>query len=165
MNVLKNIRTFFFRNLLTEKINMFRLTRVIVVMLSFLVLACKDQAKKNMLPELATCDSAAVMYYHKPGNPRFFNMAKLFDKTSLSLIAADINGEIIVSDTCATQGKIYYYGKGDAVYVAYFTRAKECMTFSFIKTGEKYFVKMSDEAKKLLDSLQQKAVEPKASVD
>ena len=138
---------------------MFRTTLVIVVMLSSVALACKDPAKNNMLPELAGCDSAAVMYYHKPGNPRFFNMTKLFDKTSLSLITADINGKIIAGDTCATQGKIYYYGKGDAVYIAYFTRAKECMTFSFIKTGEKYFVKMSDEVKKLLDDLQKQAKE------
>lgn len=118
-----------------------------------------------MLPELATCDSAAVMYYHQPGNPRFFNMTKLSDKTSLSLMADDINGEIFTAnDTCATQGKIYFYGKGDAVYIVYFTRAKECMTFSFIKTGEKYFVKMNAAIKKLLDELQQKAVEPKAVV-
>ena len=144
---------------------MFRITIAVFALISLLILSCKEPAQKNLLPELTSCDSAAIMYYHKPGNPRFFNMTKLFDKTSLSLIAADINGKIIASDTCATQGKIYYYGKGDAVYIAYFTRANECMTFSFIKTGEKYFVKMGDEVKKLLDELQQKAVEPKALVD
>lgn len=143
---------------------MFKIAFPILAALSFLMLACKDSAKKNMLPELAACDSAAVMYYHKPGNPRFFNMTKLFDKASLSLIAADLNGNIITpKDTCATQGKIYYYGKGDAVYIAYFTRAKECMTLSFIKTGNKYFVSMSEDVKKLLDGLQEKAVEPIAA--
>ncbi|WP_276504969.1 hypothetical protein [Terrimonas pollutisoli] len=142
---------------------MFRITITVFSILSLLILSCKEPAQKNLLPELTSCDSAAVMYYHKPGNPRFFNMTKLFDKTSLSLIAADINGEIIrAKDTCATQGKIYYYGKGDAVYIAYFTRANECMTLSFIKTGNKYFVKMSEDVKKLLDGLQAKATEPKA---
>ena len=142
---------------------MFRITIAVFALISLLILSCKEPAQKNLLPELTSCDSAAIMYYHKPGNPRFFNMTKLFDKTSLSLIAADINGEIItVKDTCATQGKIYYYGKGDAVYIAYFTRANKCMTLSFIKTGNKYFVKMSDEVKKLLDGLQAKAIEPKA---
>lgn len=145
---------------------MFRITLAVFALLSLLILSCKEPAQKELLPELASCDSAAVLYYHKPGNPRFFNMTKLFDKPSLSLIAGDINGEIIRrNDTCATQGKIYYYGKGDAVYTAYFTRAKDCMTLSFIKTGEKYFVKMSGEVKNLLDGLQQKAVEPKAAVN
>jgi hypothetical protein len=32
------------------------------------------------------------------------------------------------------------------------------MTFSFIKTGEKYFTKMSREAKELLDSLEKNVI-------
>ena len=42
------------------------------------------------MPELSTCDSAAVMYYHTQGNPRFFNMTKVYDKKILSAIAVDI---------------------------------------------------------------------------
>ena len=125
--------------------------------------ACKDNAQKNMMPEMNSCDSAVIMYYHTPGNPRFFNMVKLKDKESLSVIAADANGKVIKSkDTCTSQGKIYFYGKGDAVYVTYFTRTDECRTFSFIKTGEKYFTSMSSKAKELLDTLQRLAKEPVA---
>lgn len=125
--------------------------------------ACKDNAQKNMMPEMNSCDSAVIMYYHTPGNPRFFNMVKIKDKESLSVIAADANSKVIKSkDTCTSQGKIYFYGKGDAVYVTYFSRTDECRTFSFIKTGEKYFTSMSSKAKELLDTLQRLAKEPVA---
>ncbi len=132
-----------------------------IAIVYFLILGCKEQSRKNQLPELETCDSAAVMYYNTPGNPRFFNMTKVYDKKILSVIAEDVNGRVIKSkDTCTTQGKIYYYGKGDAVYSVYFSRLKDCMTISFIKTGEKYFVSMSDATKKLLEELQATAKEP-----
>lgn len=128
-----------------------------------IAVACKDNVKKNMMPEMNSCDSAVIMYYHTPGNPRFFDMVKLKDKESLSVIASDANGKVIKSkDTCTSQGKIYFYGKGDAVYVTYFTRMDDCRTFSFIKTGEKYFTNMSSSAKELLDTLQRQAKEPVA---
>ena len=92
------------------------------------------------MPEMATCDSAVIMYYHTPGNPRFFNMVKVKDKEWLSLISNDV--------------------KGDAVYVTYFSRNDDCQSFSFIKTGVKYFTNMSSETKELLDKLQRDAKEP-----
>ena len=113
------------------------------------------------MPELATCDSATVMYYHEKGNPRFFNLAKIYDKKIIASIAENVNDKLILGkDSCATQGKIYCYGKGDAVYIVYFTREPDCLTMSFIKTGEKYFVGMNRECKKLLDDLQKVAKEP-----
>lgn len=113
------------------------------------------------MPEMATCDSAVIMYYHTPGNPRFFNMVKVKDKEWLSLISNDVNGKVTNSkDTCTSQGKIYFYGKGDAVYVTYFSRNDDCQSFSFIKTGVKYFTNMSSETKELLDKLQRDAKEP-----
>lgn len=141
-----------------NRLFLFAITAIIL-----LTVACKDNAKKNMMSEMNSCDSAVIMYYHTPGNPRFFNMVKLKDKESLSVIAADANGKVIKSkDTCTSQGKIYFYGKGDAVYVTYFTRTDECRTFSFIKTGEKYFTRMNEKAKELLDTLQRQAKEPVA---
>ena len=141
-----------------NRLFLFSMAAILVV-----TMACKDNAKKNMMPEMATCDSAVIMYYHTPGNPRFFNMVKLKDKESLSVIAADANGKVIRSkDTCTSQGKIYFYGKGDAVYVTYFSRIDDCKTLSFIKTGVKYFTRMSSESKELLDKLQKDAKEPVA---
>jgi len=115
-----------------------------------------------MMPELSSCDSAAVMFYKTPGNPRFFTMSKLYDKAILSTIEEDVNGKLISGkDSCISQGKIYYYGKGDAVYVVYFSKASDCKTLSFIKTGEKYFTNMDKATEKILDDLQKTAKEPK----
>ena len=140
-----------------------RLFLFATIVILLLTVACKDNAKKNMLPKMASCDSAVIMYYHTPGNPRFFNMVKLKNKESLSVIAADVNGKVIKSkDTCTSQGKIYFYGEKGAVYVTYFSRIDDCQTLSFIKTGVKYFTRMSSESKELLDKLQKDAKEPVA---
>ncbi|MEO7923616.1 MAG: hypothetical protein ABIR30_08050 [Chitinophagaceae bacterium] len=112
-----------------------------------------------MLPELAASDSAVIMYYHSPGEPRFFNMVKLRSPNPLSSVAADVNQLVITAkDTCTTQGKIYFYGKAGAVETVYFSRNKDCMTLSFIKTGEKYFTSMGNETLKLLDSLEKNVI-------
>jgi len=145
---------------------MLRRIFLITITGSFFFTGCKDQSKKKLMPELITCDSIAVMYYHTPGNPRFFNMTKVHDKKILGTIAENINEEVIKSkDSCTTQGKIYYYGKGDAVYSVYFSRLKNCLTISFIKTGEKYFVSMNAATKKLLDELQKAAKEPRSEIN
>jgi hypothetical protein len=65
---------------------------------------------------------------------------------------------IAPKDTCATQGKIYFYSGKEAVETIYFSRVDDCMTLSFIKTGEKYFTKMSARVKEKLDELEKKAV-------
>ena len=113
------------------------------------------------MPELSSCDSAAVMFYKTPGNSRFFTMSKVYDKSILSTIEKDVNGKIIGGkDSCTTQGKIYYYGKGDAVYAVYFSKAADCKTLSFIRTAEKYFTAMDEATEKILDDLQKTAKEP-----
>lgn len=127
-----------------------------VICSAFTFIGCKESnIKSNMLPALAENDSAVVMYYHVPGNPRFFNMIKIRKKSILGPVIRDANKKIIdPRDTCTTQGKIYFYGKAGAVEVVYFSRNEDCMTISFIKTGEKYFTGMSEKSKVLLDSLE-----------
>ena len=129
-----------------------------LIILFFCLVAgsCSQKTIKiNMLPSLADSDSAVVMYYHTPGDPRFFNMTKVKDDHPLTVIAKDVNKRVIdPKDSCVTQGKIYFYGKAGAVETIYFSRNKDCMTLSFIKTGEKYFTSMSERAKELLDSLE-----------
>jgi hypothetical protein len=117
---------------------------------------CRQKTVKiRMLPALAESDSAVVMYYHTPGDPRFFNMIKVKGKNPIPVAAADANGPVITAkDSCVTQGKIYFYGKNDAVETLYFSRNNDCMTLSFIQTGEKYFTGMSEATKALLDSLE-----------
>ena len=113
------------------------------------------------MPELAYCDSAAVMFYNTPGNPRFFKMSKVHEKSILSAIADNVNGKVISGkESCPTQGKIYYYGKRHEVFVVYFSKDDTCMVLSMIKTGEKYFTKMHKGTQQILDELQKTAKEP-----
>lgn len=128
----------------------------VVVLLCLVAGSCKQKTVKiKMLPAIADSDSAVVMYYHSPGDSRFFNMIKVKGKNPLPVVTTDVNDKVIkAKDTCTTQGKIYFYGKGDAVETVYFSRNEDCLTLSFIKTGEKYFTQMSKEAKELLDSLE-----------
>ncbi len=133
-----------------------KLNALVIVFFCFIASSCKQKTVKiRMLPSLAESDSAVVMYYHTPGDPRFFNMTKVKGDDPLSVIAKDVNKRVIdPKDSCVTQGKIYFYGKAGAVETIYFSRDKGCMTLSFIKTGEKYFTGMSERAKELLDSLE-----------
>ncbi|MDZ4808668.1 MAG: hypothetical protein SGI96_10400 [Bacteroidota bacterium] len=133
-----------------------KLVSLIILCIAMLFGGCKQKTVRiNMLPSLASSDSAVVMYYHSPGDPRFFNMIKIKDTNPLPVVTDDVNKRVITTkDTCTTQGKIYFYGKGGAVETIYFSRNKECMTLSFIKTGEKYFTSMSKETMELLDSLE-----------
>ena len=134
---------------------------VLITLIYFFSAGCSGHSKNNMLPELAYCDSAAVMFYKTPGNPRFFKMTKLHEKSMLSAIGKDVNGKVIKGmESCTTQGKIYYYGKGDEVFVVYFNKDDTCMLLSFIKTGEKYFTKMNKATRLILDDLRKEAKEP-----
>lgn len=125
------------------------------------VISCNDQAKRNLQPEIAASDSAVVMYYNKPGDHRFFKMTKIHEKEFITSVSDAVNGKIITAkDTCTTQGKIYFYGEKGAVYIVYFSRLKDCMTLSFIKTGEKYFTKMTKEVKQMLEKQEKSAGTP-----
>jgi hypothetical protein len=113
---------------------------------------------KGLMEEVRLSDSAVVMFYKTPGNPRFFSYCKIKNISELFSIVDDINKPL--SDSmkgCSTNGKIYFYGKADVVYPVYFTSDNACSGFSFIKTGEKYFTKMSIGSKAILDSLKHKA--------
>jgi len=139
------------------------LRSVLTVLISFaaFVFVCCREGKHTLMPEVNKADSAVVMYYNQPGNPRFYKYTKVYDMKRILPVTKDVNKRIIESrNECTTQGKIYFYRAKEEVYTVYFCRAKGCMTFSFIKTGEKYFTRMSDASKKLLDNLQAEAKEP-----
>jgi hypothetical protein len=137
---------------------MMKVSSLLVVVFCLVAGSCKQKTVKiNMLPAIANSDSAVVMYFHSPGNPRFYNMIKVKGKNPLPVVTTDVNDKVIVAkDTCTTQGKIYFYSKAGAVETIYFSRNNDCMTLSFMKTGEKYFTKMSEKTKQLLDSLEKK---------
>ena len=125
-------------------------------------ISCQDDTKRELMKELqTTIDSATVLYYDTANNPRFFKYVKVPEVKFLSPVISDVNKRVINKrDDCATQGKIYFYGKAGAVHIVYFSDSGDCMTFSFIITGEKYFVKMSESSGMLLKELKHKAKEP-----
>ncbi len=106
------------------------------------------------MDQISLADSAACIYYDKPSNPRFFKVTKVRDIGLLKTVIADVNsGSISVSANCKTLGKFYFYGKGDIVDIVYFSNADSCMSFSFIKNGEKYYARMGEKSQQLIDSL------------
>ena len=134
---------------------MMRISPFFLLLLCYWLTACKQSGKNNLLPQLMESDSAIVMYYHTPGEPRFFNMKKIYEKEFISLIASAVNKNTIkAKNTCTTQGKIYFYGKAGAVETIYFSRLQDCMTLSFIKTGEKYYTNMNAGVKNTLDEFE-----------
>ncbi len=118
---------------------------------------------KGMMDQINLADSAALIYYNQPGNPRFFTVTQLHNPEFLSGLIEDINSPQVADDKdCPTLGKLYFYGKGDIVDVVYFSNNDSCMTFSWIKNGEKYFTPMGMASKKFIDSMKNFAREPRS---
>lgn len=114
-----------------------------------------------MLPGIATADSAAVMYYIKTADPRFFKYTKVYKINEMLPLIKVINAKVVKEiPGCPTEGKIYFYKKKGAIDVVYFSGRKGCMRFYFIINGEKYYVKMSNAANDYLDTLAPLAKEP-----
>ena len=122
---------------------------------------CSPKGSPNLLPELSTCDSAVIMYYKTPGNPRFFKMAKIYDLTALATIASAANQPARIAERdCNTQGKIYCYGDKGEVFVLYFTHDAACKSLTFIKTGQKFEVDLPGKVYELLEKEKMRAYEP-----
>ena len=132
-----------------------------MLVLCLSLLACQPSGTPNLLTELNSCDSAVVIYYKTPGNPRFFQMVKVYKPELLSSLATNANQPARSGlKDCTSEGKIYYYGDREEVLVLYFTVADSCKRLSFIKTGEKYGVKMTSRNAAILDSLKKFSYEP-----
>lgn len=109
---------------------------------------------KGMMDQINFADSAVIIYYKTPANPRFYRVFKMQDLDVLQPMIADVNSANIPSNNnCPSLGKLYFYGKGDIVDVVYFSTADSCKSFSFIKNGEKYATRMGEKSQQLIDSL------------
>jgi hypothetical protein len=141
-----------------------------ILLMMFSLFSCKNREKKiteqvsqeqytpiapkGMMDQINQADSAVVIFYNKPANPRFFKVFKVSNLGVLQSVISDINSAVKErKDNCQTLGKLYFYGKGDVVDVVYFSDADSCRSFSFIKNGEKYFTRMGDDAQRLIDSV------------
>jgi hypothetical protein len=131
------------------------MSRALLILLVVLGLAsCRPSDGKNdLLPLVSTSDSAVVLYYREPGEPRFFRISKVYRTGFIDQVAQAVNRRAVAGKaTCITQGKIHFYRSGGAVETIYFSRADSCRSLSFIKTGEKYVTQMPT---MVLDSLNQ----------
>lgn len=114
-----------------------------------------------MLPEIANADSAAVMFYNKITDSRFFKYTKVYKVKEMEQLIKDVNANVVKEmPGCPTKGKIYFYKKKGAIDVVYFSGREGCMRLYFIINGEKYYVNMSNAANDYLDSLEPLAKEP-----
>ena len=117
------------------------------------------QLVEGKMKEVFNADSAVVLYYKTPGNPRFFSYTKVTNMLLLKGLMRNVNESISDSTKgCVTNGKIYFYDNTEAVYTVYFSNSDSCSTLSYIKTGEKFFTKMNAPVKELIDSLYKHAV-------
>jgi hypothetical protein len=132
---------------------------------SVLYFSCRTVTiKRKMYPQLYKADSAYLMYYNTPGNPRFFKLVKLYDTLAFRPLVDNVNGNIIDSSSgCTTEGKLYFYEGVNAVHTVYFSRQENCQSLYFITGGNKYFTNMNRDVKNWLDKLQPEAVEIKVA--
>src|SRR5690606_494946 len=66
-------------------------------------------------------DSAYILYYHKPGDHRFYSTTRITDKKSLEPLMKAANETIIPdANDCVTRGKIHLYAKEGKLYTLYF---------------------------------------------
>lgn len=127
-----------------------------------LIFSCHD-SRSGIMENIRQADSAAVLYYKTPGNPRFYSYVKIRDTKQLEQIINDVNDELTDNqDECISQGKIHFYSGTEEVLTIYYSLAPECKTFSFIQTGRKYFTGMSRESSEILNELKKKAIDPVA---
>jgi hypothetical protein len=88
-----------------------RIFFLLITAMALALLSCQPTGTPNMISELNACDSAVIMYYKTPGNPRFFQMVKLYDTSLLKTFADNANANARpAQEDCTSQGKIYYYG-------------------------------------------------------
>lgn len=112
-----------------------------------------------MLPLLSTSDSAVVLYYMDPGEPRFYRISKVYNTGFIDQMATAINRRAVKRKlACLTEGKIHFYRSGGAVETIYFSRVDSCRYLSFIKTGEKYVLRMPASVLDSLDHYQKRSV-------
>jgi hypothetical protein len=132
---------------------------------SVLYFSCRTVTiKRKMYPQLYKTDSAYLMYYNTPGNPRFFKLVKLYDTLSFRPLVDNANGNIVDSVSgCTTEGKLYFYEGANAVHTVYFSRKDSCKSLYFIIGGNKYFTSMQSGVKEWLDKLEPGAIEVKAA--
>lgn len=126
-----------------------------------LLASCGEKGKDNLMPELNAADSAAVVFYTTPGNPRFYTFAKITDTVQLRSFAIRANKSAkTMKDDCLTEGKIFFYKGKEEAYPVYFSTSAGCRKMYFIRTGVKYYTPLPSDLENYLLELKKTAREP-----
>lgn len=122
---------------------------------------------KKLQDDLTAADSAAILLFDKPADPRFFKYVSVPDISSIVSIVDDFLEKNAFQDmqTCKSNGKIYWYGEGDRVSTVYLCFKDSCPSFAVIQNGEKRYFMMSRTSVSLLTEMLRHAKRPQSSAN
>ena len=132
---------------------------------SCIVAGCKEKITgKKLMPDMQQTDSIELIYFKSPDSTRYFTYLPMNDSSFIKSIIDDVNGEVQPENPCMKEGKIYCFKKGQIFNTIFFAVAdKNCTLFRFIKNGNLYYFKMSDDVKEKLLKFKSFAREPSSS--
>ena len=132
-----------------------------------LVQSCSDNGivtGKDLMPEMLQTDSVQIIYFKSPDEPRYFTYASTKDAAFIRALINDVTAETQAENPCKKEGKIYCYQKGNVFNTIFFAYIdKECTFLRYIKNGNLYYFRMSDQLKQGLANYKSTAIEPTAS--
>lgn len=132
------------------------------------IISCLDKQKptgKDLMPEMLQTDSVQIIYFKSPDQPRYFTYIAVNDRSFINALIKDVTDETQIENPCIKEGKIYCYKNGEIFNTIFFAYLDNNCTFlRYIKNGNLYYFKMSDEVKNQLQQYKPRAVEP-PSVD
>lgn len=120
---------------------------------------------KKWQDHLKASDSAVILLFDKPADPRFFKYVSVTDISSIENIVDDLDDQHVFQDnqTCKSNGKIYWYGEGDRVFTVYLCFKDSCSSFAVIQNGEKRYFIMSGSSASLLTAMLRHAKRPQSN--
>ncbi len=162
--------------------NFFVIMRILTVIVLFFFSCQTSDRQKPLAPapmmqqtpepkkwqdELKASDSAAILLFDKPADPRFFKYVSVTDISSIENIVDDLDDQHVFQDnqTCKSNGKIYWYGEGDRVFTVYLCFKDSCPSFSVIQNGEKRYFMMSKTSASLFTEMLRYAKRPRSTVN
>lgn len=133
---------------------------LISILLSLIIISCNQSPTGiEKLPEISLTDSVEILYFNEPDNDRYFTYLPTTDKKFISSLVDDLSENSIEEFECFKKGKIYMFSKGKIFNTVYFSH-EQCDVLRFIHNGKVYYFKPSEETKKLLKGMKQKAKAP-----
>ncbi|MFY7901132.1 MAG: hypothetical protein ACOVNY_13170 [Chitinophagaceae bacterium] len=128
-----------------------------------------EQTALDIEPSFQQVDSLEILYYDNPdGDPerytRFFKFTPTNDTITIQNIIQNLRMPINATalKTCRSEGKIYCRNKSEIINTLYFsTRGDSCSYLYYIKSGNFYYVPISNASKQSLTALKKAAKKPR----